>query len=54
MNRTNSIAADDACVLCGFWTCKCSSRLDLARAVTAVAPTDSDLDEALRRARAGR
>lgn len=46
-------AADDACPLCGYWRCRCREVYGLAlRAV----PTDSDpdMDEALRRVRAGR
>jgi hypothetical protein len=49
------ISADDACPLCGYWTCRCNGFV-LAGAVTAAAPSDSDpdMDEALRRARQGR
>lgn len=52
-DRTNILAADDACGLCGYWRCRCSQVLRLA--VTPAAPTDSDpdIEEALRRVRQG-
>jgi hypothetical protein len=45
-------AADDACPLCGYWTCRCDQVLGVVKFV----PTDSDpdIDEALRRVRAGK
>jgi hypothetical protein len=50
------ISADDACPLCGYWRCRCGGAgLTLACLVLAAAPNDSDpdMDEALRRVRAG-
>ncbi|MFC9954270.1 hypothetical protein ACFVIN_28160 [Streptomyces prasinus] len=48
------ISADDACVLCGYWRCRCPEQ-GLTAAVLTAAPTDSDpdMDEALRRVRQG-
>jgi hypothetical protein len=50
-NRTPFLAADDACPLCGWWRCRCTEQA----APCAVPGTDSDpdMDEALRRVRAG-
>ncbi|MTE20312.1 hypothetical protein F0L17_14585 [Streptomyces sp. TRM43335] len=44
--------ADDACPLCGYWRCRCATTFAPPLHVT---PTDSDpdMDEALRRVRAG-
>ncbi|MCA1222192.1 hypothetical protein [Streptomyces sp. 8L] len=49
------MSADDACPLCGFWTCRCNDGCVPAAAVIAANPTDSDpdMDEALRRVRSG-
>lgn len=45
------LPADDACPLCGFWRCRCGeSYVSAPQAV----PADSDMDEALRRVRAGK
>ncbi|MEW2374225.1 hypothetical protein AB0940_33460 [Streptomyces sp. NPDC006656] len=59
MDRISMIAtaaAEDACGLCGYWTCRCGGDSLTAQAVTAAVPTDSDpdMEEALRRAKAGR
>lgn len=44
-------SGNDACGLCGYWKCRCR---DIYGSVTQLTPTDSDMEEALRRVRAGK
>lgn len=43
-------AAEDACPICGYWRCRCTGP---AVAVVLSTDSDPDMDEALRRVRAG-
>ncbi|MTE22607.1 hypothetical protein F0L17_26630 [Streptomyces sp. TRM43335] len=51
-HRIPTLAATDACDLCGYWRCRCR---EIYGSATQAAPTDSDpdMDEALRRVRGG-
>ncbi|GAA1592568.1 hypothetical protein [Streptomyces globosus] len=69
-DRTNTLAVsrtvpaavrpDDACVLCGYWACRCNRPAFTGavpprpRPAARVYPADASADEMLRRVRAGR
>ncbi|GAA2639884.1 hypothetical protein [Streptomyces axinellae] len=52
-DHTRPLGADEPCPLCLYWRCRCDEIFRLSTTSATPADSDPDMDEALRRVRAG-